>query len=102
MTKRCSVVCDTPAGLHECELLLQGDATLADALSAARELLAIQDIDWARCPVGIFGELCVREHIVADGDRIELYRALATDPRAARRARATRAAARSLRRRRGT
>jgi putative ubiquitin-RnfH superfamily antitoxin RatB of RatAB toxin-antitoxin module len=102
MTKRCSVVCDTPAGVRECELLLQGDATVADALSAARGLLAIEDIDWARCPVGIFGELCVRERIVADRDRIELYRVLATDPRAARRARAARAGARSLSRRRGT
>lgn len=38
--------------------------------------------------VGIFGVVCAREFVFADGDRIEIYRPLAVDPRAARRERA--------------
>lgn len=35
--------------------------------------------------VGIWGKLVGRDHIVRDGDRIELYRPLEIDPREARR-----------------
>jgi len=35
--------------------------------------------------VGIWGKLVGRNHIVRDGDRIELYRPLQIDPREARR-----------------
>lgn len=37
--------------------------------------------------VGIFGRLCGLDHIPIDGDRIEIYRPLSTDPREARRRR---------------
>lgn len=41
--------------------------------------------DLQRCAVGIWGHLVARGHTVRDGDRIEIYRELAIDPREARR-----------------
>ena len=37
------------------------------------------------CPVGIWGEVKERSTLVGDGDRIELYRLLASDPKDKRR-----------------
>ena len=103
MIKHCSLVCDTPAGLIGCELALPPDATIAQALEAARAQLGDAHIDW-QAAVGIFGQPCARDQVPQDGDRIELYRPLAADPRAARRARVARGArsGRDLRRGRGT
>lgn len=47
-------------------------------------------LDMAASPVGIFGRRVKRDAIVKDGDRIEIYRPLAADPKAARRKRALR------------
>jgi putative ubiquitin-RnfH superfamily antitoxin RatB of RatAB toxin-antitoxin module len=38
--------------------------------------------------VGIFGRVVPLDEVLADGDRVELYRPLAADPKSARRARA--------------
>lgn len=40
------------------------------------------------CPTGIWGRLVERTQVLREGDRIELYRQLQQDPRAARRERA--------------
>jgi len=37
MSKRCSVLCDTPAGVLSCELELPEQATIAAALSATND-----------------------------------------------------------------
>jgi uncharacterized protein len=76
-----------------CELTLPDGATVAEALAVARQRLG-PVADWDGAAVGIHGQLCSREQLWADGDRIELYRALQLDPRAARRARAARQTAR--------
>ncbi|MGH8141273.1 MAG: RnfH family protein [Steroidobacteraceae bacterium] len=94
MAKCCTVVCDTPAGIVGCELQLPDGATIAEALAAARERLGEQAADWERAAVGIYGQTCPRTHVPADGERIELYRALQVDPRAGRRARAASATGR--------
>lgn len=76
------------------------NATVADALQAARGLASglttrgtsgeIKEIPWDTAPVGIFGEPCDRQAIPRDGDRIELYRPLRSDPRERRRERVRR------------
>ncbi|MEP6702347.1 MAG: RnfH family protein [Betaproteobacteria bacterium] len=38
-------------------------------------------------PTGIFGRIVGRDHVLEDGDRIELYRPLVADPKASRNAR---------------
>jgi putative ubiquitin-RnfH superfamily antitoxin RatB of RatAB toxin-antitoxin module len=86
VSKRCRVLCDTERGVLSCELELSDGATIAEALAAARAQLG-GVADWEGAPTGIFGEPRRRDYVPADGDRIELYRALQIDPRARRRAR---------------
>lgn len=89
VTKRCRLVCDTAAGVRECDLSLGDEADIAAAIDAARCLLGPDAAAWDSAKVGIFGSVRERAHVPADGDRIELYRALPIDPRSARRDRAT-------------
>jgi len=67
---------------------LAAPATVADALKAAEADPAFSGIDLAGAAIGVFGVLAGREQILKGGDRVEVYRALAVDPKAARRARA--------------
>ena len=97
MSKHCSVACDTPAGVLVCEIELPETATIAEALAAARVLLGEQAADWAHAVTGIYGQVYPREHVPADGERIELYRPLQVEPRAGRRARAASAVPRRSR-----
>ncbi len=98
MVKRCRIVCDTVGGLIECELALPDEATVGEALEAARSVIGAGAADWTGAPAGIFGRRCQRQQVPADGDRIELYRALPLDPRRARRERVARAGGRRGRR----
>lgn len=45
------------------------------------------EIDLARGKFGLYGQVVAPDTRLADGDRVEIYRPLAVDPRAARRAR---------------
>ncbi len=70
---------------------LSAQATIADALAAARRAAATTEtVPWDDAPVGVFGEPRERTDIPEDGDRIELYRPLASDPRERRRQRVER------------
>jgi hypothetical protein len=75
------------------ELDLSPGATVADAVAAAQARCAAErwargaSIDWSG-PVGIFGEVCGRDRVLTDGDRVELYRSLRNDPKQSRRQRA--------------
>ena len=88
MSKRCSLACDTDQGVLTCDLELADQATIADALAAARLKLVAASVDWERAATGIYGQLYSRDHVPSEGDRIELYRPLQIDPRARRRAHA--------------
>jgi putative ubiquitin-RnfH superfamily antitoxin RatB of RatAB toxin-antitoxin module len=83
--KRCLVACDSESGVRLCEVELSSAASVADALDAARALLG-EGIDWSGA-TGIWGRRVPREHVPADGERIELYRPLQFDPRERRRQR---------------
>jgi len=85
--KRCIVAFATPERQWLWTLLLPADATVADALALARAQAVSVDVPWD-ADVGIFGELCDRAAVPRDGDRIELYRPLKSDPKESRRARA--------------
>jgi putative ubiquitin-RnfH superfamily antitoxin RatB of RatAB toxin-antitoxin module len=99
--KRCVVAYATRRRQYLWAVELPAQATIADALEAARpiadeNLMAEgksaepEAIPWETAPVGIFGELCDRTAVPADGDRIELYRPLRGDPRERRRERVRR------------
>jgi putative ubiquitin-RnfH superfamily antitoxin RatB of RatAB toxin-antitoxin module len=85
--KLCVVAYATSSEQHLWSVALAPGASIEDALSAARAQAPELDVPWASAPVGIFGELRERSDLPADGDRIELYRALPRDPRAERRER---------------
>jgi uncharacterized protein len=85
--KKCTVAFATPNRQWLWQLELRDDATVADALAAARTLANEGNVPWD-ADVGIFGELCDRSAVPRDGDRIELYRPLTSDPKESRRERA--------------
>lgn len=58
-------------------------AVLASGLSARHP-----EIDLVRGKIGVFGKVVGPETALADGDRVEIYRPMAIDPKAARSARA--------------
>jgi len=77
----------------ELPLCVADGATVELVLGAARAELqqrgvSIDENFWNSAPVGIFGERCERSRLICDGDRIEMYRPLAVDPKHARRERA--------------
>jgi hypothetical protein len=63
-------------------------ARVADALRLAAADAAFSGVDIARAPVGVFGKPAAVDQTLEDGDRIEIYRPLAADPKVARRNRA--------------
>jgi uncharacterized protein len=90
--KRCVVAYATRERQHLWSVELPWEATIADALAAARRAAALEAADigpvvWESDPVGVFGEPRARSERCADGDRIEIYRPLACDPRTRRRER---------------
>jgi putative ubiquitin-RnfH superfamily antitoxin RatB of RatAB toxin-antitoxin module len=91
---RCSVVFAQPQRQWEWQLELAEGADLAQALAAAQSQAAsapdAPQIDWQNAKVGIFGVACGRPVRLNDGDRVEIYRPLAADPKESRRERARR------------
>jgi uncharacterized protein len=85
--KRCVVAYATPERQHLWAVDVPADATIADTIEAARQLVEEPDVPWETAPVGIFGEIRERSDRPADGDRVELYRPLTADPRDRRRER---------------
>jgi putative ubiquitin-RnfH superfamily antitoxin RatB of RatAB toxin-antitoxin module len=85
--KRCLVAYATRDKQYLWRVELAPAASIADALAAARLQALDLEVPWDEAPVGIFGERRTRSDVPAAGDRIEIYRPLAHDPREARRAR---------------
>ncbi|HEY6943383.1 RnfH family protein [Dokdonella sp.] len=68
-------------------LELEAGATIADAIEASGVGAACA-IDPAALASGIWSKPAPRAAVLADGDRVELYRPLKADPKEARRRRA--------------
>jgi putative ubiquitin-RnfH superfamily antitoxin RatB of RatAB toxin-antitoxin module len=85
--KRCVVAYATRDEQFLWSVELPDDATVADALAAARALAKRDDVPWDSSDLGIFGQICNRGDIPEEGDRIEIYRPLKSDPRERRRER---------------
>ena len=73
------------------------DAAFVDLARARTALAAVRasgllerhpEIDLRRCKLGIYGKVVDPDAPLADGDRVEIYRPLALDPKEARRRRA--------------
>jgi putative ubiquitin-RnfH superfamily antitoxin RatB of RatAB toxin-antitoxin module len=98
--KRCVVAYATRERQYLWTVELPVEATIADALVAAQRMAEggldgqapeheaqAPEVLWETAPVGIFGQLRTRSDVPADGDRIEVYRPLHSDPRERRRER---------------
>ena len=71
-------------------LNVEQGARIADALKLASLDEDFQGVDLANATVGIFGSVASRDRPLKEGDRIEIYRPLAEEPKLARRKRASR------------
>lgn len=80
-TIQVQVVSATVSGAQRQTIVLPGTATVADALQAAG---VVHQGD-----VGIWGKHVALDTVLADGDRVELYRPLIADPKQARHRRAS-------------
>lgn len=88
---RVAVACTPSAGMAvETPVLLAPGASALDAIRASGVLERFAELDLALLPVGIWGRACTLETRLVDGDRVEIYRPLALDPKEARRLRARR------------
>ena len=77
---RVEVVFALPGEAQVATVELPAGATVRDAVAAAR--IGSFDV------VGIFGKRVRPDHKLSDGDRVEIYRPLAMDPKEARQRRA--------------
>jgi putative ubiquitin-RnfH superfamily antitoxin RatB of RatAB toxin-antitoxin module len=68
---------------------------VSDALALAAADRDFFGIDLCASAVGIYGKVVPRDQPLQDGDRIEIYRPLAEEPKLARRIRASRKASKS-------
>lgn len=69
-------------------LEVEEGATVAQVLQAAAARQPFAGLPLESMPVGVFGRPVARETVLGPGDRLELYRPLAMDPKEARRRRA--------------
>lgn len=70
------------------KVTLPEGSTVAEAIDAAGIKQAFPEFEQTVCQVGIFAKPCQLNHLLAQGDRIEIYRPLFNDPKDARRLRA--------------
>ena len=59
--------------------------TVGEAIDGASLETEFPDVDFSSAPIGVWGHEVDRDHVVRDGDRIEIYRKLELEPREARR-----------------
>lgn len=63
-------------------------ATVGDAIDRSRVARQFPDCDFTELQAGVWGKPVDLDYRVREGDRVELYRPLAMDPRDARRLKA--------------
>lgn len=85
---RIEVVYATPAEQAVVEVELPAGAAVGDAVRASGILARFPEIDLGHAAVGIFGERVTLDRPLEQGDRVEIYRRLAADPKEVRRRRA--------------
>ncbi len=89
VTIRVAVAWSPKAGeAFELALELPGGATVLDAVRAGGLLEGEAGIDISTQAVGIWGRAAALDSVLAEGDRVEIYRPLAINPKEARRRRA--------------
>ena len=86
---RVAVACTPRAGMAvEVDVEVAAESSALDAIRASGLLERFSEIDISTQSIGIWGRRCALDASVREGDRIEIYRPLAADPKEARRRRA--------------
>jgi len=73
------------------ELSVASDASIADIIALSGMNVYFPDFDFSKPKVGVFNRAVKLRDTCRDGDRIEIYRPLIADPKAARLKRAEKA-----------
>lgn len=90
------VYCPGPREVWVRPLFLPPGSRVVDALHAAGWPQEAATQSWGASPqVGVWGKKQPLDHLLRDGDRLEIYRGLRVDPKVARRERFNRQGARS-------
>jgi uncharacterized protein len=76
-----------PREVHELSMHMPPGGTLFQALELSGWLQRFPDLANPGLHIGIWGRKAVKEAVLRDGDRVEMYRALRVDPKVARRER---------------
>ncbi len=84
---RVQVVIALAQGQEVFELELAAGARVADALAAPPVAVRLAALGLQQSPVGVWSRRCEPAAALRDGDRVEIYRPLAADAKAQRRAR---------------
>lgn len=82
------VACALPQRQAVVAMTVSPGTTAREAVRASGIAVRFPEIDVSNCVLGVWGEAIDDGYRVTDGDRVEVYRPLAIDPRAARRERA--------------
>ncbi|MYN12178.1 RnfH family protein [Pusillimonas sp. TS35] len=77
-----------PTSIWTASLTLPMGACVSDAIEASGVLSQFPALHEAPLQAGIYGQACTLSRMLADGDRVELYRPLNFDPMESRRRRA--------------
>lgn len=82
------VACSPATGQVVCrQLVLESGATVREAIARSGLATPAEADDANPLKVGVWGQLRPFDHVLRDGDRVEIYRGLLIDPMDARRAR---------------
>ncbi len=66
-------------------LTVPSDCSAGEAIDRSGIARLFPEQDLSSATIGVWGQLTDRDQVLQDGDRIEIYRPLRIDPRAARR-----------------
>jgi len=84
----CVCHAESASSVWQRALDLPSGATVADAVRASGFAAQFPGRDAWQSGVGVYGKQCQPDTPLADGDRVEIYRPLAFDPKVSRRRRA--------------
>jgi uncharacterized protein len=84
---RVEVAYAAPARQALLELEVAAGTTIGQAIELSGIRAAYPEIDVSGARVGIFGNVASLDAVLADGDRVEIYRPLLSDPKETRRRR---------------
>jgi len=85
---RIEVAYATPRQQAIVTLSVDTGTTLLEAIELSAIRSKFPDMERVPAGVGIFGQKVTPDHVLQDGDRVEIYRPLTADPKEVRRERA--------------